>query len=602
MMKRLLLPVLVLGLGVGLLTALSSPAAESAAATEKISKLIEQMGSNEFDDREDAQKQLDAIGEPALEALKKAMSNEDTEIRRRAEGLVKAIEQRTESTKVLQATKIHLVYKDTPLPEALADFRKKSGFNITLHDPDGKLKDRKITLDTGETVFWTAFDKFCAAANLVEAKQEDLVPQVQPGQPGGPGNVPNPPPVQIQPVPPIRKLPAQPVQPQAQQKVQQLGAVEAPVADEVPQKVAQQPATKPAVQPQPPVQVKPVPPINVGPNPNPQQPVQLQPGQIVLKDGKPKDAPTDYSSSIRVRAMEKSENVGAPEIGQVVVGLQVSPEPKITWQNLIEVTITKAVDDKDQTLAQAAVETPNAPGFGVGGPGGGIRVVPLGQGWNAVTPSLHQEIPVYLKKGEKKTKSLKELTGVIKAQVLTPAKAVITTDDVFKSANKTFQGGDKGSIKIIEATKADNGQVRVKFEMQAPLDVVPANNGVGGPLNGPWGAPGAGGGFGGPALPQGKLQVQVQVQVQAQPAIMAIRPGRPIQQQIGTGLQAIDDKGNVIPMQIQQQWVVDQNVQRLETTAIFQLTKEQTVAKLVYSGSRAVTVEVPFTLKDVTLP
>jgi hypothetical protein len=588
MMKRLLLPILVVGLGVGLLTALPSPAAESAATAEKISKLIEQMGSNEFDDRENAQKQLDAIGEPALEALKKAMSNEDTEIRRRAEELVKVIEQRTESSKLIQPTKIHLVYKDTPLPEAIADFAKKSGFHITLHDPEGKLKDRKITLDTGETVFWTAYDKFCAAANLVEATQEDLNQQAQPGQPGGPGNVPNP---QPNPLPPIRKVPVQPIQPQAQQqlKVQMLAAVETPVAEEVPQKVAQQPATKPAVQPEPPVQVKPVPPIVVGPGPNPQPPAQLQPGQVMLKDGKPKDNPTtDYSTSFRVRPLEKMDNA-TPEIGQFAVGLQVSPEPKITWQNLIEVTITKAVDNKDQTLAQAVTETPNPPAIGFGGPGGGIRGIPIGPGWNVVAPALHQEVPVYFKKGEKKSKTLKELTGVIKAQVLSPAKAVITTDDVFKSANKTFQGGDKGSIKIIEATKADNGQVRVKFEMQAPLDVVPANSGVGGPANGPWGGPG-------PILPQGK-----QLQVQGQLGAVAIRP-RPIGPQIGSGLQAVDDKGNVIPVQLQQQYVQDQNGAHLETIAIFQLTKEQTVAKLVYSGSRVVTVEIPFTLKDVTVP
>ena len=56
MMKRLLLPVLALGLGFGLLTTLPSPAAESAAAPEKIAKLINQLGSNEFEDREAAQK------------------------------------------------------------------------------------------------------------------------------------------------------------------------------------------------------------------------------------------------------------------------------------------------------------------------------------------------------------------------------------------------------------------------------------------------------------------------------------------------------------------------------------------------------------------
>src|SRR5438445_185404 len=106
MRKRLLLPALVLGLGFGLLTALPGPAAESVASAEKINKLIEKMGSSEFEDREEAQKQLDALGEEALGALKKATSSDDTEIRRRAEELVKKIELRTESAKVLQPTKV----------------------------------------------------------------------------------------------------------------------------------------------------------------------------------------------------------------------------------------------------------------------------------------------------------------------------------------------------------------------------------------------------------------------------------------------------------------------------------------------------------------
>ena len=93
------------GTGIGLLTTVPSPAAESTTATEKINKLIKQMGSNEFDDREEAQKQLDAIGEPAIDALKKAMSDEDTEIRRRAEDLIQKIETRTEGSKLLQPTK-----------------------------------------------------------------------------------------------------------------------------------------------------------------------------------------------------------------------------------------------------------------------------------------------------------------------------------------------------------------------------------------------------------------------------------------------------------------------------------------------------------------
>src|SRR4051812_43839701 len=103
------------------------------------------------------------------------MTNGDAEVKRRAEELVAKIEKRTESVKLLVPTKVKLTYKDTPVTEAVADFAKKSGYNISVHDPKGVLKDRKITLETGEVSFWEAFDQFCLKANLSEARPQDLL-------------------------------------------------------------------------------------------------------------------------------------------------------------------------------------------------------------------------------------------------------------------------------------------------------------------------------------------------------------------------------------------------------------------------------------------
>src|SRR5262249_35212026 len=173
----------------------------------------------------------------------------------------------------------------------------------------------------------------------------------------------------------------------------------------------------------------------------------------------------------------------------------------------------------------------------------------MGWGFNG---GVHQQLPVYLKKGAKASKSLKELTGVIAAQVLAEPKAVITTDDVFKSAKKTFRGGENGSITILEATKADNGQGKVKFEMQYPTAVVPAGGagfngggfGRGGGINVPVPLPPQ------PGLPQGfqvqgqVQQIQIQVQGQGQQAIQIVQPGgiAIAPGVVGNGLSAVDDK------------------------------------------------------------
>lgn len=74
-------------IGLTLVTAVVSahPDPGTASQDERIGGLIRQLGHDEFPKREAASKELEAIGEPALEALRKAMTDRDPEIRRRAE-------------------------------------------------------------------------------------------------------------------------------------------------------------------------------------------------------------------------------------------------------------------------------------------------------------------------------------------------------------------------------------------------------------------------------------------------------------------------------------------------------------------------------------
>src|SRR5262249_30321458 len=134
----------------------------------KVVQLIERLGNNNFEEREKASRELEGIGAPALEALRKATQNTDIEVKNRALDLVAKIEKQILQDKLLAPTGLRLVYKDTPVAEAVADLAKKSKYNIVLHDPQKKLTDRKVTLDTGETTFWEAFDQFCQQAGLME--------------------------------------------------------------------------------------------------------------------------------------------------------------------------------------------------------------------------------------------------------------------------------------------------------------------------------------------------------------------------------------------------------------------------------------------------
>src|SRR5262249_54450922 len=58
---------------------------------DRVARLVKQLGHKEFAQREAASKELDAIGAPALDALRKAATDADAEIRQRSARLVSAI-------------------------------------------------------------------------------------------------------------------------------------------------------------------------------------------------------------------------------------------------------------------------------------------------------------------------------------------------------------------------------------------------------------------------------------------------------------------------------------------------------------------------------
>ena len=137
---------------------------------DKIAKLVAQLGSDNFDEREKASADLEAAGDSAFDALHVALKSTDEEVRKRAEVLIGKIEKRRESADALKPKHVHLVCKDTPLTEAVEDLKKQTGYKIVLSDPENKLKDRKVTLDTGDMTFWQALDQFCDKAGLQETE------------------------------------------------------------------------------------------------------------------------------------------------------------------------------------------------------------------------------------------------------------------------------------------------------------------------------------------------------------------------------------------------------------------------------------------------
>src|SRR5437763_14929515 len=60
----------------------------------EIGRLLKQLGDDEFQKREEATTRLKEIGEPALDALRKALTSNDAEVRCRAEDIAAFIEKK----------------------------------------------------------------------------------------------------------------------------------------------------------------------------------------------------------------------------------------------------------------------------------------------------------------------------------------------------------------------------------------------------------------------------------------------------------------------------------------------------------------------------
>jgi hypothetical protein len=131
--------------------------------------LIRQLGSEEFRQRQEASRGLERLGASALPALQQAAQTDaDPEICRRAEELVRLISHQVENARLLKPKLVRLVYKDTAVPAAVADFAAKTGFKIELQGDTSRISGRRITLDTGAVSFWEALDQFCRQAGLSE--------------------------------------------------------------------------------------------------------------------------------------------------------------------------------------------------------------------------------------------------------------------------------------------------------------------------------------------------------------------------------------------------------------------------------------------------
>jgi hypothetical protein len=493
---------LILGMATAGAAAALADSGDSKVDQGRIDKLIQQLGSRKFAERARARLDLDKIGEPALSALQKAAKSEDAEVRRVAGDLVKGIEGRLQSARLLAPKRVHVKVKDMPVLDALAELSKQSGYPIDFQGDRAALAQRKITLDTGETTFWEAFDQLCQKGGLVEAAAPGNPNPFQPGPFPGPGPFPVPPAkgIRIQPAPAVPILPVvppaqgKPVNPQLK-----VGAIAAPAVVVQAVQVAPGGPVQVQIQAPPPAPLPPPPPPAGGQGGGkavagkavavpgiatkvafPDVPGLGGRGNLTVQNGKPTPVPTCYAGAIRIRAIAPPAGAITGK-GETHVYLEITAEPRINQLAISgDPQLKKAVDDLGQSLAAALdAATPVNPVVGPGwGPVIGSRpFIPHVMNGNRQTIVI-----LRLKAGEKKSKTLKELSGTLSAQTLSPPQTLLKVDNIMKAGGQKAKGEKGGSLEVVSIAKEPNGDYKVQVRMESPPGLNPFGGvmGVGG--------------------------------------------------------------------------------------------------------------------------
>jgi hypothetical protein len=396
-----------------------------AATPEQIAGLIERLGSADYRERQTAFRELDALGDTALARLKSTAATGDSETRCRAAELVRRIEQRQTSARILAPTLVELNMDNMPIREAVAAAASVTSLPASIVGNTSKLNDRKVSFHSGKVPAWEAMNGFLYAAQMTEW---DGVTNVA-------------------------GLPT-PQAPQADGTHQVFFAGNGRMIVRGSGRAVKQ-----------------------------NQPMN----QIMVYDAAPTALPTFAAGAVRVRALPVGTPVPnlAATSDEILIPLQVSTETKIDWlMTPASVKIADGIDDQGQKLTASVVgaipATSDDPEMMLLN-NMVINQMAIAQG---VGSPRSQFVGLRLRKGRTATKTLKEVNGILALPVRV-AGELIAIDKPTSAAGTTVRG-DHGEITLhsIEQTKEGHFKLDVALLLSPESQTAPmAGNQPGMPVN-----------------------------------------------------------------------------------------------------------------------
>jgi hypothetical protein len=317
---------------------------------------------------------------------------------------------------MIRAPRLQLKYDGKPLDEALADLSLKTGLPFILDPKSNKNSKQPITLDTGDVPYWEAVEKFLTVAGLVE-----VIEAPKPGQ-------------------------------QNQVYNQWNGNIQFNM-------------------------------VRNGPVPAADKRIRL------IETKSPLPAAVDSIVRIKVLPTDAPGSAVTKGSNEISFVLNVTPAPSLTWQGCLGVDVRKAIDERGLSLAQShlrgtgAIATGDEEAFAnlVFAPQGAMVMKQVivnggGQIWlgddgamQGQNPGNPRHVTVTLLGKEARSKTLKELHGMVTAQVLTPPQALLTIENIHKTTSKDKVENGDHRIQIAEKSTDKAGFVRLRFRLETPV-------------------------------------------------------------------------------------------------------------------------------------
>jgi outer membrane protein assembly factor BamB len=296
-----------------------------------------------------------------------------------------------------------------------------------------------------------------------------------------------------------------------------------------------------------------------------------KPMELTLADGKPVRQPSVTAGAFRVRTVPP----GTPLLhhrkddGEVLFGLDVVADGGLHCQQAVGLRIDKALDEEGRPLAQLVTLFRPPPPTVVGRSNVVVNGLPLTAPPDEPEGLAARLVPVRLKPTtDRLPHRLKEVRGTVVAQVRAPQETLVEIKNILNSAGRVVKGRRGGQIKVLDATRHDDGGVRLKVQVAGVsrgLTDVPPNP------------------FGGTIMVNGRRLGDEDLLSSLNFALL-------------------DDKGKAFRVVR----AVSTGV-RAGTAHEYDLTYQPEpgqgeAARFIYLDRRTLFIEVPFVLKDVALP